>query len=140
MNNHLNIPFLRECFDLDQENWTLIWRRRPREHFATERAYKAWNSRFPGTDAGTDHGNSNQKYKQIRVRGVSTMLHRVIWALYYGQEPQDYICHNDGNPYNNNINNLREVSRSEMHQLEYSQRNTSLAKGLNVQGFTRFIG
>jgi hypothetical protein len=39
--------------------------------------------------------------------------HRVLWAMYYGDWPQGEIDHIDGNPANNAISNLRDVTTAE---------------------------
>jgi hypothetical protein len=38
-----------------------------------------------------------------------TGVHRIIWAMHYGEWPKKEIDHIDGNPFNNRIENLREV-------------------------------
>jgi hypothetical protein len=59
----------------------------------------------PGMVLGTPtHG-----YLQIYVDGVPYRLHRLIWKLYYGTDPQGHIDHIDGNRMNNAIGNLRDV-------------------------------
>jgi hypothetical protein len=35
--------------------------------------------------------------------------HRVVWKLAYGKDPEHVIDHIDGNPANNNLENLRDV-------------------------------
>ena len=40
-------------------------------------------------------------------------VHHAVWALVYGCFPKATIDHIDGNPANNHIENLREVSQSE---------------------------
>lgn len=44
--------------------------------------------------------------KPYSIRG-----HRLAWYLYYGELPTSCIDHIDGNPLNNKIKNLRDVSQ-----------------------------
>jgi hypothetical protein len=48
----------------------------------------------------------NKKVKHIRS-------HRLGWYLYYGKLPNKYIDHIDGNPANNKIDNLRDVTNQQ---------------------------
>lgn len=46
----------------------------------------------------------------IRIHGKDYKAHRLAWLLTYGKWPDDMIDHIDGNPLNNKIDNLRDVS------------------------------
>ena len=48
-------------------------------------------------------------HKQLRVHfnGKAYLVHRLIWAIVYGVNPESGIDHIDGNPLNNKISNLR---------------------------------
>ena len=44
--------------------------------------------------------------------------HRLVWRAHYGNIPATHVIHhNDGNPLNNNIENLRCLTRSEHTKL-----------------------
>ena len=48
----------------------------------------------------------------IQFQGKLYQAHRLAWLLTYGEWPDEVIDHMDGNPLNNRISNLRDVSRS----------------------------
>lgn len=51
-------------------------------------------------------------YLVVRVNRVLYKVHRIIWLMVYGKEPDGDIDHIDGCPSNNRIINLRCVSAS----------------------------
>jgi len=57
-------------------------------------------------------GNVNAKgYRRVCFQGKYRAVHRIIFFLHHGFLPK-FIDHIDGNPLNNNINNLRETTIS----------------------------
>ena len=56
------------------------------------------------------NSSSNGKHIRISILGERYALHRVIWFLHTRKWPELEIDHIDGNPTNNRIENLREVS------------------------------
>lgn len=58
-------------------------------------------------------GSASGKYWYICLDGKSIPAHRIAWAMTYGAWPVKHIDHIDGDPGNNRISNLRDVSRSE---------------------------
>ena len=67
-------------------------------------------------------------YVNIKVRGKTYRAHRVIWAMVYGKFPDLIIDHINGVPYDNRIQNLREVSVS------VNQQNQRQARKDNIGG------
>jgi len=51
-------------------------------------------------------------YKRTCVNGKRYLSHRIIFMMFYGYMPK-YLDHIDGNPSNNNIENLREATPSQ---------------------------
>jgi hypothetical protein len=53
-NNDIPLAYLRECLDYDPATKALTWKHRPRQHFATTKAWATSNARCAGTSAGSD--------------------------------------------------------------------------------------
>lgn len=65
------------------------------------------------TKAGdTVRGKSPDGYYRVGIHGKVYLAHRIIWVLIHGSAPQYDIDHIDGDPSNNRLDNLRDVSRS----------------------------
>ncbi len=62
---------------------------------------------------GQKAGNLNSSGRlQISIKGKLYLVHRLIFLYHHGYMPK-FIDHIDRNPLNNNIENLREVTKSE---------------------------
>jgi hypothetical protein len=62
---------------------------------------------------GTIAGAINTKgYKQIGLAGKRHLAHRIAFAFTYNRWPQPMCDHINGDPLDNRIDNLREVTRS----------------------------
>lgn len=56
---------------------------------------------------------NNLGYRQLTYKGVIYLEHRIIWSMFNGPIPKGLeIDHIDRNPGNNELNNLRLVTRS----------------------------
>jgi hypothetical protein len=66
---------------------------------------------------------------EIGISGSVYYAHRLAWLYVYGAWPKNLIDHIDGNPANNRISNLRDVTHSENSQ------NQIKAKANNKTGF-----
>lgn len=118
----LDIAHLRNALIYDPESGALTWRRR------TD-VPEGWNRKHAGRPAFT----AVQKgYRVGKLGGVSYMAHRVVWAIYYGENPESEIDHINGNPSDNRIANLRAADRS------INNRNRARLKS-NRSGFTGVI-
>lgn len=143
---------LRELLHYEPETGKLFWRPRPREMFATKRAFGLWNTRFSGHEAFTSTNNNG--YRHGKVFGVGLLAHRVIWAIQMGSWPSDCLDHIDTNRENNLWGNLREASRTQnMHNQASRATNSSGYKGvhwdkrvsryraqISVNGRKKFLG
>ena len=126
---------LRACLHYDPNTGELTWLTRPAWSFpiqelrTPEHIANAWNAAWagkPALDAIAKNG-----YKKGCINGVYYYAHRVIWALVYGEDPDD-IDHNDGNRTNNRICNLYSRSRSgNLKNRKLSRNNTSGYHGVS---------
>lgn len=57
-------------------------------------------------------GIGNHGRLRIRFEKKDYAAHRLAWLITHGKWPNEVVDHIDGNPLNNRINNLRDVSRS----------------------------
>jgi len=63
---------------------------------------------------------------KVTLNRKSILVHRIIYALHYGDIKQNYVIdHIDGDPRNNNISNLREVTAGVNSRNVKPVRNTS---------------
>ena len=102
----------------DFEAGKLYWKERPLEGFKNPIKGKTWNSRYANTEAFTS--TSKLGYKSGCINKKIYYSHRVLWKMYTGEWPK-YIDHIDGDPSNNSISNLREVTH---HQNMFNQSST----------------
>lgn len=122
---------VRECFDLDVASGILTWRRRPRDHFATQRAHSTWLHRYAGKQAGSISGYG---YLRITIRNRPHLVHRIVYALHHGIELADlpdFLDHIDGCKTNNRPANLRPATKAQnTYNAKTPATNTSGFKGV----------
>lgn len=110
--------YLEECFTYDPETGLLYWKERPSSHFKTQRAWKIWNSKYPGELAL--NSPSSTGYLRGALDSRPLKAHRVIWKLWYGSEPET-ILHSNGNKTDNRIEKLSTGTQRE-NCLDQSKR------------------
>lgn len=105
----LIVPFLPELIDLNPATGDLTWRERGRDWFATEKAWKCWNGRYPGTPALATV--KNHGYRAGAILGVYFLAHRVVWAMVHGEWPTE-CDHERGNRTDNRPAKLADATHS----------------------------
>lgn len=97
----------------DYVDGKLIWKKRPRSEFLKDADWKNWNTKFPGSPAGSSDGRGYVTFA-ITVTGDKRkyLLHRVVWSWHNGPTELE-VDHRDNDPSNNRIENLREATGSQ---------------------------
>jgi hypothetical protein len=70
-----------------------------------------WRKTFPGRRRKIAGYKNSLGYIQIKIDGEKHLAHRLVFLHEHGYFPENHIDHIDGNPSNNKIKNLREVSQ-----------------------------
>jgi len=122
LSEEISIETLRELLVLDASTGRLFWRERARKWFPSDRAWAAWNARYAGMETFTRVGHWGYRLGSIFNRGYRA--HRVAWAIFYGEWPQE-IDHINHNRADNRISNLRSVSHQENNQNRGRHRNNT---------------
>lgn len=89
---------VRDLFDYNPATGDLIWR----------------IDRTGGTKAGDVAGSisATTGYRRIKVGGVAYQAALLVWLWHHGSFPINEIDHEDRDPLNNRIENLRDVARA----------------------------
>lgn len=87
---------LRELFDYDQQTGVFVRKRSIKGGFRV------------GDIAGTNNGRG---YIVISVDGKKYVAHRLAWLYVHGEWPKQRIDHINGEPQDNRLANLRDVSQ-----------------------------
>lgn len=118
--------YLQNCFDIRTDG--IYWKHRPESHFSKYHK-KSWNRKWAGTLVqGRVVGNG---YTYVRLQGVSYYLHRLVYKLVTGHEPE-LVDHINQDRSNNLPCNLRAATHSQNKFNRGKQaNNTSGYKGVS---------
>jgi len=106
----LSIVFLKECFEYSADTGCLTWKKRPEGHFKTKQGFINFNRDNAGNPVGSIN---NRQYLTTRLKGKVQIVHRLIWAIHYGEYPHGFVDHINGNRSDNRIENLRIVDNEQ---------------------------
>lgn len=119
---------LRRLLEYDPNTGVLKWRARSVSMFRSTRACNAWNARFAGTVAGTVDKNG---YRHMAVLNTVYAAHRIAWKMHYGKEPPAVVDHENLDPDDCRIANLRSATAfSNAHNKGMYSNNSSGVKGV----------
>jgi hypothetical protein len=116
---------LRQLLCYDPATGDLTWKERDTAFFkdgikTAIHNCRVWNNNFSGKSAGSY--TSGTGYGEITILRHALLIHRVVWAYYYGEWPErwEHIDHINHDRADNRICNLRLVTRQD------NQRNLSI--------------
>lgn len=95
MTELLSVERLRALLHYEPDTGALTWLVKPNKRLAA------------GHPAGC---RVPEGYRIVTAEGCRTYAHRIAWALTYGAWPKGEIDHIDGDPSNDRISNLRDVT------------------------------
>lgn len=106
---------LKKLLRYEPETGKLFWRERTPDMFndgkrSTKHTSSLWNSRNAGKEAFTVKDDDG--YSRGSILGVDYKAHRVIWKMFYNEEP-DQIDHKEGDKSDNRIHMLRASNHSD---------------------------
>ena len=142
---------LLDLLNYDSKSGDLTWKTRDKRYFATANSSKSWNTRYANKVAGYQEPS---KRKIIRLLGSNYLVARIIWFMQRGNWPTNEIDHINGNPADNRLVNLRDVSHKEncknqaMHcynasgvtGVSWNKHNKCWVARIHVLGKTKTIG
>ena len=111
-----SLDFLNELFVLDAKNGVLIRR----------------ITRAPNAQKGDVVGSKDSKgYLHVNICGRFYRVHRIVFFMHYGYEPEIHIDHVDGDRLNNRPENLRPATdQQNAGNMGPPRHNTSGYKGV----------
>jgi len=84
-------------------------------HYDPSSGVFVWNKTLSNAAVSGARAGSFQKtkHRQIQINGKKYKEHRLAWLYIYGKMPEHEIDHINGNPSDNRICNLRDVTHRE---------------------------
>lgn len=100
-----------------------------------------WNGCGRNQTKGRNAGSLDRHgYLQTRIDGKIYFNHRLAWLYIYGKFPDGVIDHINGNPLDNRITNLRDVSRRTNQENQRSAPSSNKTTGLLGATFHKKTG
>ncbi len=110
--------FLRKILSYDQHTGKLVWRERqpgltmPSGAVVDHHSAISWNAKNARREAASKSGEG---YFRIKIEKMNYKVHRVIWKMTYGHDPE-IIDHINGDRSDNRLCNLRSCTVAQNSQ------------------------
>ena len=128
---------LKEFLDYDDSTGVFTHRRRDLHRFPDERAWKSWNTRYAGKEAGC---LDPLGYRVTAIYGEMYLCHRLAIKWMTGVDPiGQHTDHRDINPSNNAFGNIHLVTSSQNASKQSEQKRVTSSKYKGV-GWDRSRG
>lgn len=103
------LGYVKACFDYNPKTGELSWKsERPDDHFYGEKGKKRWYTQCAGKIIKREDRDG---YCRININKKYYLSHRIVFLICKGRWPTKNIDHINGDPTDNRICNLREVSQ-----------------------------
>tara|TARA_R110002167_G_scaffold83526_8_gene226815 strand:- start:2904 stop:3512 length:609 start_codon:yes stop_codon:yes gene_type:complete len=114
----ITVQTLKRMVAVDTDSGRIFWKERDISFFADgkQSAHQncaAWNGKYAGKEAFLTDANG---YRCGRIFQKQYPAHRIVYAVAHGRWPSGNIDHIDGDPKNNSVSNLRDVTQTENMQ------------------------
>jgi len=112
----LTTDYVRQCLEYHPETGKFFWKKRPREHFRTQRGFGIFNTQFGNKETGTLSIRRGGKCKYIMIRLDNVLQYAHILAnIWMGVVvPEGFVVdHKDRDGTNNRWDNLHHVDHSD---------------------------
>lgn len=129
---------LHSLFSYDKVFGKLYWRPRDRSEFGSKMKFVAWTNKNSGKEAGTvvrDKKTGLARGIRVRIGGRCHAAHKLIWLMFVGPIPDGaLIDHENCNPLDNRVENLRIASRPQNAANSISRCNSTGFKCVSKKG------
>ena len=105
------IELLQDYFEYSTETGQVTWIKSPQNHNKVGKIVGAYNK--------------GDNYFYVNFFSEKYPLHRVIWALHYGEWPKLFIDHIDRDRTNNSLTNLRLATKADNCRNRTSKKGSS---------------
>jgi hypothetical protein len=125
--------YLKSILDYNPDTGIFVWRERPVDHFKDGKQTKehncnAWNAKNSGKQAGC----LRDGYIQICIKKKLYLAHIIVYIYMTGNQPNEGIDHDNGEPSDNRWINLRPATKSQNGaNSKIKTTNTSGFKGVS---------